>query len=245
MTSPGNWSMMNEVDPSGLEWLTPPADAKRWVTLKAAATLDGKIATKTGESQWITDADARRLGHWLRHTHDAILVGVNTALTDNPALTTRDIPEGRHPARVVLDSHGRLPETSRLLEEDGVPVFVATGREAPGDRFRERPNVTVLKAATARPELPWVLDQLAECGHRKVLIEGGSQLHASALSAGLPNRLVLFLAPKVIGGQAALGWCGEWGAETLADTARWSIRTHQSVGEDVMIVADYLAKKEG
>jgi diaminohydroxyphosphoribosylaminopyrimidine deaminase/5-amino-6-(5-phosphoribosylamino)uracil reductase len=180
------------------------------------------------------------LGHWLRNTHDAILVGINTVLADNPALTTRGIPEGRHPVRVVLDSYGRLPENSRLLAEDGVSVFVATGRDAQNDGFCERPHVTVLQATTVRPELSWVLDQLAERGHRKVLIEGGSQLHASALVANLPNRLVLFLAPKVIGGQAALGWCGEWGAEGLADTTRWSIRTHQSVGEDLMIVADYL-----
>ena len=240
MTSQGNRSMLEEPDSSILEWLTPPQAAERWVTLKAAATLDGKIATKTGESQWITGPAARKLGHWLRHTHDAMLVGINTVLADNPALTTRGIPEGRHPVRVVLDSYGRLPENSRLLAEDGVSVFVATGRDAQNDGFCERPHVTVLQATTVRPELSWVLDQLAERGHRKVLIEGGSQLHASALVANLPNRLVLFLAPKVIGGQAALGWCGEWGAEGLADTTRWSIRTHRSVGEDLMIVADYL-----
>ncbi len=240
MTSPENCSMMEEGDSSILEWLTPPEAAERWVTLKAAATLDGKIATKTGESQWITSPNARKLGHCLRNTHDAILVGINTVLADNPALTTRGIPEGRHPVRVVLDSYGRLPKNSRLLAEDGVSVFVATGRDAQNDGFCERPHVTVLQATTVRPELSWVLDQLAERGHRKVLIEGGSQLHASALVANLPNRLVLFLAPKVIGGQAALGWCGEWGAEGLADTTRWSIRTHQSVGEDLMIVADYL-----
>lgn len=240
MTSQGNRSMLEEPDSSILEWLTPPQAAERWVTLKAAATLDGKIATKTGESQWITGPAARKLGHWLRHTHDAMLVGINTVLADNPALTTRGVPEGRQPARVVLDSHGRLSENSRLLAEDGVPVFVSTGRDAPSDGFRERPNMTVLKATTVRPELPWVLDQLAERGLRKVLIEGGGQLHASALSACLPNRLVLFLAPKVIGGQSALGWCGEWGSEGLADTTRWSIRTHRSVGEDLMIVADYL-----
>lgn len=239
MTSPENSSMMKEVDSSLLHWLTPPEDAERWVTLKTAATLDGKIATQSGESQWITGPEARQLGHWLRHTHDAILVGINTALADNPSLTTRGVPGGRQPARVVLDSQGRLPEGSRLLAEDGVPVFVAVGRDAPNDRLGGLPNVNVLKAGTERPELSWVLDQLAERGLRNVLIEGGSRLHASAVSEGLPDRLVLFLAPKVIGGQAALGWCGEWGSASLSDTARWRIRAHQSVGEDLMIVADY------
>ena len=100
------------------------------VTLKAAATLDGKIATATGHSKWITGEAARQKGHELRNENDAILVGINTVLTDDPELTVRGIQEGSSPVRIVLDSKARIPEQSRVFQQDGVPVVIVTGRNS-------------------------------------------------------------------------------------------------------------------
>ena len=99
------------------------------VTLKAAITLDGKIATAREDSKWITGESARLEGHRLRSQHDAILVGINTVLKDNPSLTTRGIPNGRSPTRIILDSKGRLPSDSKVLEDDGVQVIQVIGNE--------------------------------------------------------------------------------------------------------------------
>ena len=100
------------------------------VTLKAAITLDGKIATAGGDSKWITGESARLEGHRLRSQHDAILVGINTVLKDNPSLTTRGIPNGRSPTRIILDSKGRLPSVSKVLEDDGVQVIQVIGMKS-------------------------------------------------------------------------------------------------------------------
>ena len=96
------------------------------VTLKAAITLDGKIASAGGDSKWITGESARLEGHRLRSQHDAILVGINTVLKDNPSLTTRGIPNGRSPTRIILDSRGRLPSDSKVLDDDGVRTIDIT-----------------------------------------------------------------------------------------------------------------------
>ena len=99
------------------------------VTLKAAISLDGKIATAGGDSKWITGESARLEGHRLRSQHDAILVGINTVLKDNPSLTTRGIPNGRSPTRIILDSKGRLHSDSKVMEDDGVKVIQVIGNE--------------------------------------------------------------------------------------------------------------------
>ena len=101
------------------------------VTLKAASTLDGKIATASGRSKWITGEAARLKVHELRHENDAVLVGINTVLADDPELTVRGIPEGRSPVRIVMDSMARIPKESRVFKKDGVHVVIVTGIQAP------------------------------------------------------------------------------------------------------------------
>jgi diaminohydroxyphosphoribosylaminopyrimidine deaminase/5-amino-6-(5-phosphoribosylamino)uracil reductase len=176
------------------------------LTLKLATTLDGRIATRTGESRWITGAAARRRGHALRAEHDAILVGIGTALADDPVLTCR-LPglADRSPLRIVLDGWLRLPATAQLVATArDVPTWVVTRRAgAPScSALRER-GVEVIEAPIAGDgelDLASVLRILGERGLTRVLCEGGSRLSAALLRAGLVDRIAWFRAASVIGG---------------------------------------------
>ena len=187
------------------------------VTLKAAVTLDGKIATATGHSKWITGKATWQKVHELRNENDAILVGINTVLTDDPELTVRGIHGGSSPVRIVLDSKGRIPEQSRVFQEDGVPVVIVTGNHAPFRKWPELAELTILTAPTRTPDILWVLSEIRKLGMNSLLVEGGSLIHASFIKSNTVDQLALFLAPKVIGGQEALSWCGNLGVDSLDD----------------------------
>jgi len=164
------------------------------VTLKIAQSLDGKTATVSGQSKWITGPEARAYGHLLRARHDAILVGIETALADDPALTCR-IPglEDRSPVRVVLDTRLRLKPGSRLAGE-GTLVFTAVDGKLDGVE-----TVRVQRDARGRPDLGAVLKELARRGITRLLVEGGASVHAAFLDRGFADRLELFRAPMVLG----------------------------------------------
>jgi len=193
------------------------------VTLKAATTLDGKIATSTGHSKWITGEAAQQKGHELRNGNDAILVGINTVLADDPELTVRGIDGGRSPVRIVLDSKGRIPEQSRVFQEDGVPVVIVTGNHAPLRKWPELAELTILTAPTRTPDILWVLSEIRKLGMNSLLVEGGSLIHASFIKSNTVDQLALFLAPKVIGGQEALSWCGNLGVNSVDDAPQMEI----------------------
>ncbi|HVZ91668.1 MAG TPA: bifunctional diaminohydroxyphosphoribosylaminopyrimidine deaminase/5-amino-6-(5-phosphoribosylamino)uracil reductase RibD [Rhizomicrobium sp.] len=173
------------------------------VTLKIAMSLDGKTATVSGQSKWITGAEARRFGHLLRAKHDAILIGIGTAFADDPELTCR-LPglEDRSPLRVVLDTRLRLPERSKLAQTARkIPTLLFTTAEG-GQALVER-GVEVRKIAPdarGRPDVAAALAGLAERGVTRLLVEGGSGVHASFLDRGLCDRLELFRAPIALGG---------------------------------------------
>ena len=207
------------------------------VTLKAATTLDGKIATSTGHSKWITGEAARQKGHELRNGNDAILVGINTVLADDPELTVRGIDGGRSPVRIVLDSKGRIPEQSRVFQEDGVPVVIVTGNHAPLRKWPELAQLTILTAPTRTPDILWVLSEIRKLGMNSLLVEGGSLIHASFIKSNTVDQLALFLAPKVIGGQEALSWCGNLGVDSVDDAPKMEISSVTALGEDWMISA--------
>ena len=207
------------------------------VTLKAAATLDGKIATATGHSKWITGEAARQKGHELRNENDAVLVGINTVLADDPELTVRGIDGGRSPVRIVLDSKGRIPEQSRVFQEDGVPVVIVTGNHAPLRKWPELAELRILTAPTRTPDILWVLSEIRKLGMNRLLVEGGSLIHASFLKSNSVDLLALFLAPKVIGGQEALSWCGNLGVDSVDDAPQMEISSVTALGEDWMISA--------
>lgn len=213
------------------------------VTLKWAMTLDGKIAAFDRSARWITGAAAREEAHRLRSRSDAVVVGIGTALADDPALDVRlEAPWPREPFRVVVDSQARLPLSARLIDA-GSPAraVVAVADAAPADRVArlvER-GVTVLscKSADGRVDAADLVARLFEMEVTAILIEGGGELHASFVAAGLVDRVAIFIAPKIIGGSAAPTPVAGHGL-ALADALTLTSPTTRVLGEDWLIEAD-------
>ena len=213
---------------------------KPFVLLKAALSLDGKLATRTGDSQWITGERARHRVHEIRDTVDAVVVGIGTVLKDDPFLTTRlEGWDGRDPLRVVVDSRGRLPLTSRLLRSGARPPLVAVGRRISPARLRRLKkagaDVMVLPEKDGRLSLPDLIRELGDREISSVMIEGGGRLATSALQAGIVDKVVLMLAPILIGGEKAPTLLQGEGAEKLSEALRISQLTVERVGQDVII----------
>jgi diaminohydroxyphosphoribosylaminopyrimidine deaminase/5-amino-6-(5-phosphoribosylamino)uracil reductase len=211
-------------------------------TLKAGITLDGKVRTVAGASRWITGAEARADVARLRDERDAVLVGIGTVLADDPRLTVRGVPGGRDPLRVVLDSRLRTPTAARLLPgRRGPRTILACAADAPASRERALvaggAEVWRLPAvAPGRLDLAALAARLAAADVRAVLVEGGPAVHASMLAAGLADELVLYLAPRVVGGPA-LSWVGGAGIAALADAPGFAIEDVARVGADVRLTA--------
>jgi diaminohydroxyphosphoribosylaminopyrimidine deaminase/5-amino-6-(5-phosphoribosylamino)uracil reductase len=213
------------------------------VTLKGAITLDGRIADVDRRSQWITGEAARRHAHRLRSEADAIVVGVETVLEDDPRLTVRlDTPWPREPYRVVVDSRARTPDAAQILSA-GTPArtVVAIGAAAAADRvtaLRAR-GVTVASCAGAagRVDLAALLRWLAEREVRSVLVEGGGEVHAGFLDAGLVDRVAVFVAPLLLGGRTAPSLVGGAG-RSLKDAIRLEAFEVTPLGTDLLLEAD-------
>ena len=214
-----------------------------YVHLKIAQSLDGRIATRGGDSQWITDAAARRVVHRMRAEHDAILVGRETALRDDPRLTVRDLEAGARPAatpwRVVLDSRLALPATARLAsDEHAARTIVLTTAQADPARRRELIDRgvqvdDVAAGADGRADIDAALQALHDRGIRSLLVEGGGAVYTSFLRAGRFDRLTVFVAPLLIGdGVAAVG---DLGNERIADATRLQGVTTTIVSDQVMV----------
>jgi len=215
------------------------------VTLKAAMTLDGKIADVHGASQWITGEPARREAHRLRAESDAVLVGVGTVLRDDPRLTVRlDRPWPREPYRVVLDSRARTPATAALISA-ATPrrSVVVVGAGAPGERVRalEAAGATVVRVAERgeRVDPAAVLAALHAWEVRAVLVEGGSEVHASFIEAGLVDRVAVFVAPRLLGGRDAPSAVGGAG-RVLKDALRLGPFAVTPLADDLLLEADVL-----
>lgn len=211
------------------------------VTLKIGMSLDGKTATRTGDARWITGEASRRRVHELRNEVDAVLVGIGTILADDPDLTCR-LPDTdcRHPDRVIVDSHLRIPSKAKVLSHRnrGRTILVA-GPHAEEARLRELrgagATVIVADGAERRVELKSALAQLYHLGITSVLIEGGSEIAASSLDAGLVDKLVFFIAPLLIGGREAPPVIGGRGAGLLANATRLHDVRWSAVGDDLMV----------
>ena len=209
------------------------------VTLKLASTLDGRIATHGGQSKWITGEAARRAAHGLRGRNDAVLVGVDTALADDPELTCR-IPDYKPVpmVRVVADSHLRLSLTSRLVATArAAPTWVLASPSADADRRAalERAGVAVLRvgASAMGVDLDQGFQEMARRGITRVLVEGGGQLAAALLRADLVDRIAWFHAPGVIGGDGFPG-VQAFGVEALAQMPRFVRDSATPVGADML-----------
>jgi diaminohydroxyphosphoribosylaminopyrimidine deaminase/5-amino-6-(5-phosphoribosylamino)uracil reductase len=223
-------------------WLTWARDHRPTFTLKAAVTLDGKIATVGGEAKWITGAAARADGHRLRDRHDAILVGVGTVLADDPRLDVRDLPGGRDPVRIVVDSRLRTPPRARLLPgARGVRTILATTAAAPAARERRLvaagAEVWRIPGRGRRVDLRRLATRLAAAGLTSVLVEGGGEVHAAMLAADLADTLCLYVAPMVVGGPAP-SWVGGRGQRALALAHRFVFDGPAiPVGDDLRLTA--------
>ncbi|WP_036696321.1 bifunctional diaminohydroxyphosphoribosylaminopyrimidine deaminase/5-amino-6-(5-phosphoribosylamino)uracil reductase RibD [Paenibacillus taiwanensis] len=179
-----------------------------YVTLKTAQTLDGKIATHEGHSQWITNEQAREVVHTLRHRHQAIMVGIGTVLQDDPSLTTRLSVQGLNPIRLIVDSQLSLPLNAKVVRDQLAPTWVLTTMNADQERAiaLERLGVTVIRINKGKRVD--VRKAIAACGQREIssiLLEGGGHLNGSMLEAGLIDRVVLMMAPKIVGHPDAPG----------------------------------------
>jgi diaminohydroxyphosphoribosylaminopyrimidine deaminase / 5-amino-6-(5-phosphoribosylamino)uracil reductase len=217
------------------------ATGRPWVILKWAMTLDGKIATRTGESRWITGRPARERAHQLRRRADAVLAGTETFRRDDPLLLPRP-PRGRIPARVILDRRGRLPWSLKALSpsppEGGRRIYVVSPR-CPPNRRREvqRRGLEVIEAPEAhdRLSLPAVLDALGRMGICQLLVEGGGMLIGDLLSRRLAQEVAVFVAPVLFGGQEAPGPAGGRGIGRLADALELEAPVVRRLGRDVLI----------
>jgi len=209
------------------------------VTLKLASTLDGRIATRSGQSQWITDTPARRVGHAMRGRHDAVMVGVGTVLADNPDLTCR-IP-GFRPipnVRIVADSHLRTPLTSRLMitaRETPTWFLLRDGTNlAREDAFAEiGAKLIKIPGSPAGIDLKIAMAALGSAGLTRILVEGGGQLAAALLRADLVDRIAWFHAPAIMGGD---GWPAvqAFGVETLDQMSRFKRDCETAIGNDML-----------
>lgn len=227
-----------EADALNRPFLKAMTTGRAWVTLKAGVTLDGKLATGTGRSKWITSDAAREEAHRLRNRCDAILVGSTTVRADDPSLTTR-LPGGRSPARVVLDPELVTKPSAKVYAADGVRRIVVTSQAAAtrAARFRAKGvEVWALGSSRGSLRLGELVTRLAREGLLHLLVEGGARVHGSFLRAGLADEVVLFVAPKLFG-DPGLTWTGALGVSSPERAVQLDGLAARPVGPDLLITA--------
>jgi diaminohydroxyphosphoribosylaminopyrimidine deaminase/5-amino-6-(5-phosphoribosylamino)uracil reductase len=218
-----------------------------FVIAKCAATLDGRIATRSGDSKWVTGEKSRHFVHRLRHAVDGIMVGINTVRSDNPSLTTR-LPDGRgkDPVRVILDTQLSISPNAKLLQQksDADTILVA-GREITPAKMkvfnRDRSRVIQSKLKNGLIDLNALMDQLGEMGVASLLIEGGSRVLASAFRAGIVDKVFFFYAPKILGGDDGIPICSGPGPVSMRHSIGVKdIEVHRF--EDDVMIEGYISQ---
>jgi len=232
-------------------WITT---GRPFVILKGAMTLDGKIATRTGQSKWITGDQSRKDVHRVRSQVDAVMVGIGTVLADNPELSVRGSKggtvarTGRQPVRVVLDSRLRIPLKSKILQwVHEQPTIICTTLQASPKKIKtlrdQDVQVWVLPQKKGRVSLKASLAQLGKEGMSSVLLEGGSALNASALHEGLVNQVRLYVAPLLMGGQDAKSLIGGVSPKTLEQAWQLVNPELKKIGQDWLLTANIESQK--
>jgi diaminohydroxyphosphoribosylaminopyrimidine deaminase / 5-amino-6-(5-phosphoribosylamino)uracil reductase len=221
-----------------------------FVVLKMAATLDGRIATRTGDARWVTGPEARARVHALRHALDAIMVGVGTVKADDPELTTRlEEGSGVDATRIILDTHLRMPDTARMLRQaSAAETWVVCGPAADPDNKKRLTDqgALILEAdiADGRIDLEGLMRDLGARGVTSLLIEGGARVAAAALKAGVVDKAFFFYAPKILGGDDGVPMCSGPGPEKMKDSLPLHHMEVDRVGSDVLI-SGYLSRHRG
>lgn len=211
-----------------------------YIVVKAAVSLDGKIATSTGRSKWITGPESRAYAHQLRDSCDAVMVGIGTVLADNPALTAR-IPgrENRDPVRVILDSRARIPLDARVLSRSSAaPAIIAVTAEAPLIRIEalQRAGAEVLVVNNGpRVNLIELIKLLGRKEITSILVEGGAGIHGSAFAARIVDKVIWFIAPKIFGGADTPGPVGGPGINETSEALGLERVKVCRLGEDICI----------
>lgn len=210
-----------------------------YVTLKSASSLDGKTAANSGDSKWITGKAARLDVHRYRHEHDAILVGVNTIIKDDPMLTTRLPLGGKNPIRIILDTHLRIPKDANVLNDQEAPTMIITGSDAPQERIEllQNDKVRIIQLDADRIEIRPMLAQLGVEGITSVFVEGGSTVHASFIKERCFQQLITYIAPKLIGGKDSPSVIGGEGIHSMDEAIQLQTLSFEKMGDDLKIVS--------
>jgi len=212
-----------------------------FVMVKCAATLDGRIATRTGDSRWVTGESSRQFVHRLRHAVDAILVGINTVRTDNPSLTAR-LPgrRGKDPVRIVLDTHLSISPDARLLQQKSdADTILVVGKDAADEKMRafEKAGIRLIRSEIKDGliDLDALVERLGSMQLTSLLIEGGSRVLASAFNAGIVDKVFFFYAPKILGGDDGVPICSGPGPELMSQSISVRDIGLHRFDDDVMI----------
>jgi GTP cyclohydrolase II len=227
------------VDVSVLLGSVQPPDSRPYVILKYAQTLDGRIATRTGDSKWISGEPERRAAHALRAACDGVLVGIGTVIADDPQLTVRLVP-GASPLRIVLDTTLRVPAAAQLLRDGAATLVITTEHSRPERREQLREQGIGVQVVGAEPpwgvELAAALALLREAGLRSLLVEGGAAVLTSFLRQRFADRVVVSIAPTILG--AGTEAVGDLRAARVADGLRLTGQSVHRLGEDVVVAGD-------
>lgn len=216
-----------------------------FIVLKGACSLDGKIATSTGESKWITSEKAREHSHSLRNIYDAIMVGKGTILADDPLLTCR-IPEGRDPIRIIVDSKLSIPLDAKILNlKSEAKTIIATTTKASLEKRKElSKKAEIIMAGDNQVDLLTLFKILGEKEITSILVEGGATLSGSLLTNNLVDKLYLYLAPMIIGGEKAKGFVGGEGFKSLQDAVKLENLTIDHLDSDFLLTGTLESKEE-
>lgn len=228
--------LANQASQSHIGFLTRVTKHRPAITLKLAASLDGRIATRTGDSRWITGPESRRLVHLLRANHDAVMIGSGTALADNPDLTVRNLGlQDCSPVRVVIDTNLRTPTTSILAKTAGkTATWLCHGPKADTQIWEQTSAKLICCEMTkGQVDLNDALTKLAEAGLTRIFVEGGGKLAASFLRAGLVDQLLTFNAGVAIGGDGR-AQLGPLGIDILANAPKFTLIESRCLGQDVL-----------
>ncbi len=212
--------------------------AKRpFVIMKVAMTLDGRIATKTGDSKYITSREARTYVHQLRSDVDAVMVGLNTVLRDNPELTPR-LVKGKDPMKIVVDSKLKIPKNCKLMQSPSKLIIATTNQASKRDVSKMQQkgvNVITIKSKKGMVDIEDLMKQLGKHEITSVMIEGGSELNSSAIKAGLIDKVLIFTAPKILGN--GLGAIGNLGIKKINKAIELKNPVTKKIGKDLLIEA--------
>ena len=223
-----------------------------FVSIKAAVSLDGKIATRTGNSRWISGEESRRRGHELRRAADAIVVGVGTVIKDDPLLNVRlpvlqDKAKTKHPLRLILDTRARIPLTAKVIKEKPEQTVIVTGSDPPAHKVEKLRaagvRIWTLPLRRGRVSLPALLAKAGEERLSSLLVEGGGEVNAAFLGENLVDKVYLFLAPRIIGGASAPTWVEGEGVDQVVKGSHWRNAGLTELGNDLLL--EYYPEEEG